>query len=144
MSRVLVRRDEDLEAGLLGGSQQLAVRQSVSVFLHGRAYRVADQKLTNRDRRGLIEQDPHSARHWRVEAARGKFDDRLHLVAVQSVIPRKDVVDIRAGFEVLEDRRDRHAGVAKHPRSADFAGDALDRWALGPIEQSHRFRSFRV
>ena len=32
--------------------------------------------------------------HRRVKAARRKFDDGLHLVAVQPLVPRQDVVDI--------------------------------------------------
>jgi hypothetical protein len=35
-------------------------------------------------------------------------------------------------------------GVAKHPGPADFAGNALDRRALRPIEQGHPLNSLRL
>jgi len=40
----------------------------------------------------------------------------------------------QARFQILEDSGYRHAGVLKHPGAAYFAGDALHRWALGPVE----------
>jgi hypothetical protein len=103
---VLVGRQQDLEARVLGHGQEVAVLESVPVLWRSRAHGVADQRRANRDRGGLIEQHAHSAAgHWRVEAARRKFDNGFHLVAVQPVVPRQDVVNICPRFEASTWRR---------------------------------------
>src|SRR5256885_287693 len=61
-----------------------------------------------------------------VEAARREFDHGLDLITVESVVTCRDVVKIRARFEVLKDRGDRHACVPKHLGPTDFAGNTLD------------------
>ena len=40
----------------------------------------------------------------------------------------------QARFQILEHCGNRHPGIFKPPCAADFAGDALRGWRLGPIE----------
>ena len=45
-----------------------------------------------------------------------------------------DFADGHPGFQVFEDGLDGHPGSAEDPGPADFAGDAFDGGALGPVE----------
>src|SRR5258708_3602274 len=73
---------------------------------------------------------------WGVQAAGGKFQHGLNLFS-RYVELLNDFLDARTGLQILKDRRDRHTCAAKHPRAAAFAGNALHRRALRPIESWH-------
>ncbi len=45
--------------------------------------------------------------------------------------------DSQSRFQILEHRGNRHPRILKHPRAADFAGNAFDSWTLSPIESCH-------
>jgi hypothetical protein len=77
-----------------------------------------------------------------IQTAYRKLDNRLDLVAVKSVKPFHDVVDIRPSFQILEDGRYRHPRALQNPSAAHLAGDALHDWALRPIETRHCSISF--
>jgi len=65
----------------------------------------------------------------RVETSGREFEDGYDLLS-REVMPFHDFVDRRAGFEVLEDKRNRHACVLEHPSTAYLSWYAFHRWAL--------------
>jgi len=50
------------------------------------------------------------------------MDHFFHLFAIQSVEPFHEAVDIRSGFQILEDGGDGHACAFQNSGAADFAG----------------------
>src|SRR5260370_13369897 len=82
-----------------------------------------------------------AGRHWSVEAAGGKLKYLIDLFA-RDVELLSDFVDRGAGFEVFEYGGDGHARVAKHPCTAQAAGNAFDGRTLRPIKCRHLVNSF--
>jgi len=64
-----------------------------------------------------------------VETSCREFEDGHDLLS-REVMPFHDFVDRRAGFEVLEDKRNGHTCVFEHPSTAYLSWYAFDRWAL--------------
>src|SRR5579862_4433202 len=100
------------------------------------------ERRTDRNRRCLIEKNPHLLRNlrrvsgWLIETAGGEFDHRLHLFPVQPIEPFHNVVDIGPGFQIFEDSGHRHPGTLQNPCPAHFARDAFDGGTLRPIESA--------
>jgi hypothetical protein len=65
-----------------------------------------------------------------VKPAGSKFDNGLDLVAIQTLKPLHNVVDVGACFQIFKNDGDRHAGSAKYPGSAHLAWNAFDRRSL--------------
>lgn len=59
------------------------------------------------------------------------------LRAAKSMNHSRDIVDVRARFEVLEVGGRRRARAPKHPGAADPVGHVLDGGALRPIKSRH-------
>jgi hypothetical protein len=66
------------------------------------------------------------------EASSRELEDRSNLFA-RNIELFDDFVNGQAIFEVLEDGCYGHACAAENPRATQFAGDAFDGGALGPI-----------
>jgi hypothetical protein len=49
-----------------------------------------------------------------------------------------------SAFEILEQRLDGYAGIAKQPHTADFARKALYGRTLGPIDHAHKVLQARA
>jgi hypothetical protein len=132
IAHILVSREQEIEAGLFRCDQQIAIAKHIPALLSRCADCVALKVWTDRDWRCLIEENEHlgCVCGGSIETAHGEFDDCFDLLAVESVEPFHDVVDIGACFDVLEDRGDRHTGALEDPRAAKFAGDALYCGAL--------------
>ncbi len=63
---------------------------------------------------------------WRGLAAFGDKPQNGVDFIVRYVEDFGDLLKGQTGFEIFEDGLDEHARSLEHPRSADFAGDALD------------------
>src|SRR5579862_210218 len=104
---------------------------------------MAFERRANRNRRCLIEKNPHLLRNlrrvsgWLIETAGGEFDHRLHLFPVQPIEPFHNVVDIGPGFQIFEDSGHRHPGTLQNPCPAHFARDAFDGGTRQPTESCH-------
>jgi hypothetical protein len=68
----------------------------------------------------------------RCGALGGKIEDGLSLLARDAVV-LDDLFQSGPIFEVFEDYRDGHPGIAQHPRTAQATGDALHGGALRPV-----------
>jgi len=59
-----------------------------------------------------------------------ELQDGSYLLTGQSVEHANDLVNRQPVFEILKDRGDGNTSASKHPRPADFAGNAFNRFAL--------------
>ena len=82
------------------------------------------EKAAQRNRRSLIEQDPHGLRRGEC-AAGGVFQHRAGLLQRDARKKRHYLADRHAVFKILEQCRDGHARAAEHPRSTHSLGVAL-------------------
>ena len=48
-----------------------------------------------------------------------------------------DLFDRKSGFQILENRLDRHTSAFDNPRAAYLAGNAFNSRALGPVKLCH-------
>jgi hypothetical protein len=64
----------------------------------------------------------------------GVFQHGLDLFAGYAGEPFEKIVHRRAVFEILKQRRHRHARVFEQPRAADLSGDAFHGGTLAPIQ----------
>ena len=67
----------------------------------------------------------------------GVFQYGLNLFARHAGKPFKKIVHCRAVFEILKQRRHRHARAFEQPRTADLSSNAFDRRTLAPIQHGH-------
>jgi hypothetical protein len=96
-----------------------------------------EQRTAQRSGRSVVEENSHAPRLTNLrheQALFGVFQNGFHLLACHTRKPFKKVVHRCAIFEVLEERRYRHARAFEQPRTADFARHALDRRTLVPIK----------
>jgi hypothetical protein len=74
---------------------------------------------------------------------RSETQNGLYLIPCETIKHVDDLVDRKAIFQILEDRRNRYARSAKHPGATDLSRYALDRSTLRPI-QGHSQASSRL
>ena len=126
--------EQESELVVLCGVDQLSVLESCPTKLLRRAHLVRHQELPKRRRRSLVEQDSHLRRGER--AARRVFKDSTHLFERDAGKPLDELRDGRTIFEVLEQRRDRHATAAEYPGTAASRGITLDGLTGGPVDHA--------
>src|SRR5215211_7666210 len=85
--------------------------------------------------------DAHSGGSQR--APRRVFEHGASLLQRDGGKPLNELVNVRAILEVLEQRGNRHACAAEHPRSADQFGVPLDGGAGGPVDHESKHSSAR-
>ena len=90
-----------------------------------------------RNRRTLIEQDPHS-RHF--QRPSGMFQDAAGLLCGNTRKPFQKFLHRRAAFNILEQRGHRDARAAKHPCAADTISVTFNRSAGSPVDHSSILR----
>jgi hypothetical protein len=97
---------------------------------------VPNQHAPKRDRRALIEKNPHAtgAALRRCQAASGVPDHRFSLGAGDTRKPLEEIVDASTILEVFEQGVNRHARPFEQPSAADFSRCAFDRWTLAPVK----------
>ena len=83
---------------------------------------MAREELANRNRCRLVEEDAHlgSVGRCLIQAACGKLDHGLDWLAVKTVEPSHDVVNVGSCFEVLKDGRYGHPRALENPRTTHF------------------------
>jgi hypothetical protein len=84
-----------------------------------------------RNRRTLIEQDPHS-RHF--QRPSGVFQDAAGLFCGDARKPFQKFLHRRATFNILEQRGHRDTRAAKHPCAADTISVAFNSSAGSPVD----------
>ena len=139
VTKVPVGGEKDFVAFLLGDAEQIAASQAVPSEVGGHANLMRSQVALDGKRRSLIEENPHflkSVAGGLVEAANGEFDHGFNLAPVKTSEPLHDVVNVRSGFQVLENSGNRHARSLKNPRAAHFSRDALHDRALRPVNRA--------
>ncbi len=83
-----------------------------------------------RNRRTLIEQDPHS-RHF--QRPGGMFKDAAGLLCTNTRKPFQKFLHGRAAFNILEQRGHRDTRAAKHPCTADTISGPFNSRAGSPV-----------
>jgi len=108
------------ESSLFRCRKQLAILQRVPTELRCWPHHVASEKRPNRKGRSLIEH--RRLRRRGLQTASGKINYGYNLLAIQSVEPLQDIVDIGAHLQIFENRGNWHPGPAQHPSSAQLTG----------------------
>ena len=72
--------------------------------------------ISKRRRRALVKEYAHSCH---LQRSRRVLQHDTRLLRGDTREPAHEVIDIRAVFEVLEERFHRYAGTTKYPRAAD-------------------------
>jgi len=95
---VLVGRQEDVEAVLFSDGQQRAITEPVPSLLRCCADLMTNQEATDRNGCALIKKNAHLRSVGRVclRAIRGEFGCCFDFLAVKTVEPLHDVIDIGA------------------------------------------------
>lgn len=122
--QIQIGRDQHAETICLGSVEQLAILEPCPAALVGRGHVVFWQKLPQRRRRSLIEEDAHSSRGQGAE--RSVFEHGARLFESDSREPLDELRDGRAVFQVLEQGSDGDACPTKHPGATQAFGIALD------------------
>lgn len=73
-----------------------------------------------------------------LKAVSREVENGLHLLAGKAIEHLHNLVNCESIFKVLEDGGGGYARAAEDPGSAHLAGNALHRFALGPVE-GHEF-----
>ena len=120
-----VGRDKDFEAVLFSGVQQLTVLQRRPAALVSRRHFVVEQRLAQRDRSTLIEENAHSG-GCQCTACR-VFEDRANLVERDARKQREKLAHRNAILEIFKQGRYGHASASKQPSAAEASRIALDR-----------------
>jgi hypothetical protein len=124
VTKVLVGGEKDFVAFLLGDAEQIAVSQAVPSEVDGHADLMGSQIALDGKRRSPNRREPaflKSVAGRLVEAANGELDHGFNLAPVKTREPLHDVVNVRSGFQVLENGGNRHARSLKNPRSAQLS-----------------------
>jgi hypothetical protein len=97
------------------------------------------EMIFKRNRRALIEQDPHAGtRSDGLNAACRVLQDDFDLPASGAGEPLQKLVHRSASLEIFEQGADRDPRPPENPRAADLLRVALHGRASSPIEHSHR------
>ena len=144
VAHVFIGGDKDIETSRLGRGEQVTIAESIPTAIFGFRDRVTDKRACDAfgvtwSKRMSIQGG--AGRRWSVEAAGGKLKYLVDLF-VRDVELLDDFVDRGAGFEIFEYGGDGHARVAKHPCTAQAAGNAFDDRTLRPIKCRHLGNSF--
>ena len=131
---VLGSGDEDLEPGLLGCRDEVAIRKLRPAPLMRGHNRMAGQRFAQWCRCTLIEENLHSSGF---ESASGRvLQNGTRLLSGDTGEPIDEVVQRCAVFKVLEERRNRNARAAEDPSAADAVGVSLNSRTGGPVDHA--------
>lgn len=123
---------EDSETFRLGSVQQLSVFQEGPTTLMSGYNFMLRQEGPEWNRSTLVKQYAHSCNSQ--GAARRVFQHGADLLDSDAGKPLNELRNERAVLEVLEQRRHRHPGAAKHPGTAYALGIAFNGGTGRPID----------
>jgi hypothetical protein len=147
VSKPVVRRQQDVEAGFFRRSKQVSIRKGFPSLLPCSPDGVVRKKRRDLNGRALIEENAHLFSECRrVEAAGGKVENGLNLFPRQAIIERYQLVNRNSVFQIFEHGGNRHPGILEHPCAAHPAWYAFHGRTLRPIKAGHnadaRFSEF--
>src|ERR1017187_8396991 len=136
MTKVLIGGDEGAKVLFCHSEQIAIIKFGPSHFISSGDF-VIGKRMTQRGRCAVVEKNSHAPiatnLHHR-EALPGVFQNGFHLFTCHTRKPFKKIVHRRAAFEVLEQRRHRHACALEQTRAADFARHTFNRRTSVPIK----------
>ena len=103
---------------------------------------MTNQRLAQRSRSTLIEQDLHSSSF---ECASSRMlQDRARLIHRDAGKPLDEIAQRRVVFKILKQGRNGHSRAAKHPCAAHAFGISFYSWAGGPLDHPEMVALARI
>lgn len=114
---VVRRRSNPVSSATFSNSPLVSVSQPCALLLD----RMRMERTTNPSWRAMVKEDEHLSADRRFQAARGKFEHGIDLLAGYVKLLH-NLFDGEAIFQILEDGCDGQARAAKDPGAAYFSG----------------------
>jgi len=135
MLKISIGSHEDFEAFRFGDSKQLTVFKRGPSPLICRLNSMIWQRPSERHRRTLVEENPHS--DGRQRALRCVFENLPRVIRRDAWKPLQERGYVRTVLKVLKQGGDGHARSPEHPSSADSLRIALYCRTCRPVDHRH-------